>query len=415
MNQDNYIMNAMKKDISASEAAGILGVSLATLYSYVSRGLLRSAKTSHTRSKVYELDEVLRLAARRSDAKHGGHQAQSAINWGLPVLETSISQIEQGALYYRGHRVQDLAHSSTLEQIACLLWDEGRHDYFSSDHRSLLAAFKHDFSSPQVESSPLLRIMAAIPFLSMHYQNNQPRLKTTIVSDFDFPAYLMRQIIALLVGGDASNQPMHHQIAQAWKCDAIQTDLIRCTLVLLADHELNASSFAVRCVASTGADVSLSIGAGLAAYSGPKHGGGSAVVFAFLDGAQFTENLVDYVRHYFAARDPNMAGFGHTLYPHGDPRAAYLLQQLQELAIDHPRLRDGLSFCAEASEQLQLAPNMDCLLALMTWAFSWPEFAASILFVSARSAAWIAHAYEQQASGILIRPRARYIGKHHDQ
>ena len=404
----------MKKEISASEAAGILGVSMATLYSYVSRGLLHSLKQGQARNKVYALDEVLRLAARRSDAKHGGHPAQSAITWGLPLLETSISQIAHGALYYRGHRVEDLADWSTLEQTACLLWDDGCRDYFSADHVPLLTAFKRDFSPSQIGSSPLLRLMAAIPFLSTNYHNHQQTPVSASKSDFDFAAYLMRQITALLVDGEASNQAMHLQIAQAWQCDALQTELIRCTLILLADHELNASSFAVRCVASTGADVSLSLGAGLAAYSGPKHGGGSAVVIAFLDGAQHADSLVDFVSAYFAARDPSIAGFGHPLYPQGDPRAAYLLQRLHALAVNCPRLRDGLSFCAEASKQLQLAPNMDCLLALMSWAYFWPQFATNMLFVSARSAAWIAHAFEQQSSGILIRPRARYVGKYHD-
>ena len=95
-------MAAMNNDLSAAEAASLLNVSLPTLYSYVSRGLLASVSNGQSRRKRYLQEDVLRLAARKNDAKRGGQTAVAAMHWGLPVLETRISHILDGRLLYRG-------------------------------------------------------------------------------------------------------------------------------------------------------------------------------------------------------------------------------------------------------------------------------------------------------------------------
>lgn len=122
----------MNEDLSASEAARILGVSLSTLYSYVSRGLLPSMDSGTSRRKRYPQEAVLRLAARKGDAKRGGQAAVAAMHWGLPVLETHISQIANGRLLYRGVDAAALAQHATMEAAAVLLWNEGQADYFSA-------------------------------------------------------------------------------------------------------------------------------------------------------------------------------------------------------------------------------------------------------------------------------------------
>ncbi len=109
--------------ITAREATQLLGISLPTLYSYVSRGLLQSHQHEGQKGKRYLREEVLRLQARNTDSKRAGSAAESAIDWGVPVLESKITQVSHGKLYYRGLPVDDLARTHTLEQTALILWD----------------------------------------------------------------------------------------------------------------------------------------------------------------------------------------------------------------------------------------------------------------------------------------------------
>ena len=223
---------------------------------------------------------------------------------------------------------------------------------------------------------------------------------------------LMRILAAALLQTAPSALPLHWQLAQAWQADTDQTELLRAALVLLADHELNASTFAVRCVASTGASLPMALSAGLAALSGNRHGGGSAAARCMLTQALAAPDARDAIGAFYKTIAPEFAGFGHPLYPRGDPRAAYLLDRLAALSHAHPQVAIILSVCATAGELLDARPNADLALAAMELAFGWPEGAGMSVFALARSAGWIAHANEQAASAALIRPRARYIGRH---
>ena len=388
----------MKNDLSALEAARFLGVSLPTLYSYVSRGLLASVSNGDSRRKRYPQEDVLRLAARKNDAKRGGQTAVAAMHWGLPVLETKISHILDGRLLYRGCDATTLAESATLEAAASLLWDDNARDYFQQDAPVLPQGLA---SAPG--ATPLARAMLAMAMLT-----SKPAPIALLQSG---PA-LMRILAAALLQTAPSALPLHQQLAQAWQADADQTELLRAALVLLADHELNASTFAVRCIASTGASLPAALGAGLAALSGDRHGGGSAAARCMLAQALAAPDARDAIGAFYKTIAPEFAGFGHPLYLQGDPRAAYLLDRLSALSHKSPQLGAILSICATAGELLDAKPNADLALAAMELAFGWPEGAALSVFALARSAGWIAHAAEQAASAALIRPRARYIGRH---
>ena len=388
----------MKNDLSALDAARLLGVSLPTLYSYVSRGLLASVSNGTSRHKRYPQEDVLRLAARKNDAKRGGQTAVAAMHWGLPVLETKISHILGGRLLYRGCDATTLAESATLEAAASLLWDDGASDYFQQDAPVLPQGLA---SAP--DATPLARAMLAMAMLS-----SLPAPADMLQSG---PA-LMRILAAALLQTAPSALPLHRQLAQAWQADTDQAELLRAALVLLADHELNASTFAVRCVASTGASLPAALGAGLAALSGDRHGGGSAAARCMLTQALAAPDDKAAIGSFYATIAPEFAGFGHPLYRQGDPRAAYLLDRLSALSHKSPQLGAILSVCATAGELLDARPNADLALAAMELAFGWPESAALSVFALARSAGWIAHANEQAASAALIRPRARYIGRH---
>ena len=357
--------------------------------------MLASVSNGESRRKRYPQEDVLRLAARKNDAKRGGQTAVAAMHWGLPVLETRISHIADGRLLYRGCDATALAASATLEAAASLLWDDGAGDYFRQD-----APVQQQELVSAPDAPPLARAMLAMAMLT----------PADVAHSLQSGPALMRLLAAALLQTAPSALPLHLQLAQAWQADAQQTDLLRAALVLLADHELNTSTFAVRCVASTGASLPAALGAGLAALSGDKHGGGSAAARRMLTQALAAPDARDAIGAFYKMFAPEFAGFGHPLYPGGDPRAAYLLGILSTMG--HPQLDAILAVCTTAGELLDARPNADLALAAMELAFDWPAGAGMSVFALARSAGWIAHATEQAASAALIRPRARYIGRH---
>lgn len=390
----------MNKDLSASEAARILGVSLATLYSYVSRGMLTPSGAQADRRKRYPRDEVLRLAVRKADGKRGGHKVAAAMNWGTPVLETRISGIAGGRLHYRGHDVLALAGGATLERVACLLWDDSGIDYFAAD--AAHAPFVADVAAAIDGTRSMPPLEAAMCMLPVCARSLPAR------DGFVAGAALMRMLAALLLKRAPSTQPLHLQVARAWRADAAQTDWIRAALVLLADHELNASAFTVRCVASTGAGQAATLGAGLAALSGPQHGAGSTVIRAMLEAALVADCVEDGIAPWLDGRDASVIGFSHPLYPQGDPRGACLLARMAAW----PQAGAVLAIGERVAARLDMPANADFALAAMSVVCGWPPAAGEILFALARSAGWIAHAAEQIANGGVIRPRARYVGNY---
>ena len=189
------------------------------------------------------------------------------------------------------------------------------------------------------------------------------------------------------------------------------SELLRAAMVLCADHELNASTFTVRCVASTGAAPYPAVGAGLAALSGPRHGGlterTEVLLETLLVSADPIGRAADILR-----RGDEPCGFGHPLYPGGDPRARCLMTLMAERLPGHPQLRTGLALADAIAEQSGHAPTCDYALALLSRCLGLPAGAALALFALGRSAGWIGHAMEQYAGHRLIRPRARYTGVH---
>jgi citrate synthase len=396
----------MHKELSALEAASILGISVATLYSYVSRGLLTPVGEPAARSKRYPREAVLRLAARQSDGKRGGHLAKASMHWGVPVLETRISRIEQERLYYRGHDAVALAETATLERAAALLWDNAHPDPFGAPLVTLPRTLFDDLRTGTRHMAPLPRALAwmAVAGDALSTQAD------TAHAMFELGPVLMRVLAAALLDTELSTLPLHEQVGRAWGAGPAECDMIRAALVLLAEHELNSSTFTVRCVASTGAGLSMALSAGLAALSGPRHGGSIQSVKALLDAALSASSPAGIVAGWFPGdgRAPN--GFAHPLYPHGCPRARYLLERLSHMAFDVPAMADIVGVCVEEGGRRGLYPNLDLALSAMQHAFGWPDLAPLMLFALARSAGWIAHAAEQAVEADPIRPRARYVG-----
>jgi citrate synthase len=409
--------------LRAREAAARLGVKLDTLYAYVSRGLLHSVAVPGSRERHYRADDVERFRITR-----GVERGRAAL---IPVIDSAICLIEGGRFFYRGHDALLLAETATLEKVADILWSVGDGPALSPNlppsgiPRSRPGNGGSGRGRGGDVPSKGQRPKTGIEFgLQGLIERVQVRLATLAVQDLAaldlrragivqtghaILAELVTAIVDADTGGESASHPAHCQLAAAWGLDNAGADLIRRILVLLADHELNASAFVARVVASTGATPYAVVAAAVGALSGRRHGGASARAEAlFGEIGNSTEPMPVMAAR--LARGEDLPGLGHPLYPEGDPRARAILDAI---AAARPACGDRVTAASFASQELTgQYPNVDFALGAAVRALELPEGSALALFVIGRTVGWIAHAIEQYESGILIRPRARYIGPH---
>ncbi|SMC16416.1 citrate synthase [Andreprevotia lacus DSM 23236] len=386
----------MKRFVDADTAASLLGISKQTLYAYVSRGLVEAESKPDGRGSRYKRSDVERLLANKARGRKPGSVARSTLDWGLPVLESGLTLIERGQLYYRGQPLAALLPHASLENVATLLWQCGDEQPFAAPAPAMPAHWHASCVAtaglPLAEQVIARFALGQTAINSAHWQ--QPASHAA--------AALLRLLTASLLGLLPQAAPLHLQLAQAWQVDAASADLLRMALLVSADHELNASSFTARCIASTQASLGAAVLGGLAALSGPQHGGMTEQVEALWDELAAQTDLNAALRARLDRGD-GLPGFGHPLYPDGDPRAQLLLQHLPA--------DDFTSELYNAVHTLTgHAASIDFALVALRRALQLPRGAAFALFTAGRGAGWLAHALEQRHSGKLIRPRAGYSG-----
>lgn len=375
--------------ITADAARERLGVRAQTLYAYVSRGRVQvRPDPQDSRRSLYRAADIAALSERKSRSRRVSDVAAGAISWGEPVLASAITTVAGGRLYYRGRDAIRLAETETLESVARLL--RGGHG----------AALKTSHRPTPPEAADM-RSRAFLALAARAAVDAPARGRAPLALAIE--AATLLDVLTDAVAGAVGSGAIHSRLSLAWGQGpgGPGADLIRRILVLVADHELNASAFAARVAASTGASLSASCLAGLSTLSGPRHGGAAQAVRKFVaEAAQMGP------REAIASRlsdDRALPGFGHPLYPDGDPRATALLDRFNpppELA----RLRTTVEAVAGQ------AANIDFALIAACEALHLPPDAPFALFAVARCPGWIAHAIEQGQSDTLIRPRARYVG-----
>ncbi|KXG85014.1 citrate/2-methylcitrate synthase [Agrobacterium bohemicum] len=378
-------------------ASQALGISRATLYAYVSRGLVRTiAGPDDPRRRLYSKHDIDQLSRNKSVGRKPREVAATTLDWGLPVLSSSITLIEDGRLFYRGHDAAKLAEHETVEGIARLLWACGDHDPFAKPVTATWDASLLNLTAglPLTE-----RCQALLAFVDVGRMTAWQRNNSTL---WPGAATLLRSVTAAISNSQPSALPTHLHLAKAWNLDTHSADIIRRTLVLLADHELNASAFATRVVASTGASLGACLDAGLSALSGPLHGGMTSLVEILFDEIEDAKDAADVVEKRLRRGDV-LPGFEHPLYPGGDPRAAALLPLLR-----HNEKRQSL--IGTVVETTGKLPTIDVALVSIRRELGLPIGAALALFANGRTVGWIAHALEQFEEKKLIRPRAHYAG-----
>jgi citrate synthase len=377
----------MTEWLKTGEALQRLGVRSQTLYAYVSRGRVHAeADPEDPRRSRYRASDIAALRVRKARGRKAADVAADAIAWGEPVLASSITTVADGRLYYRGRNAARLADSETLESVARLL-----RGGTGVAMRRTLRPFPPAAEGMRERAFAALALRAAIA---------APARDLTAQALADEAAGLL-DILADAVVGEIGGGPIHERLAQAWGCGATGASLIRRALVLMADHELNPSTFAARVAASTGASLSACVLAGLATLSGPLHGGAVAAIIALADEAEASS--ADEAVSARLAHGITAPGFGHPLYPEGDPRARALLG-----AFAAPAPLEALRRAMESATGQY--DNVDFAILALARALRLPPDAPFALFAVARCAGWTAHAMEQIAEGAIIRPRARYAG-----
>ncbi len=387
--------------LSAEAATHRLGVKAETLYAYVSRGMVQSERVPGSRRSRFLKADVERLAGRQ----RGGGRAG-----GLELLvETNLTYLDPaGVLAYRGWNVADAARDATFEEVASWLWAAERE--------------KKPITAPPAMLAAAARIARAMP-----EEPVMDRLRATIAAARHADAFrddrrpeavamAGRSIIATLLaalpvrGNDAPDDAS--VAARLWPrltatpAKPRLVKLLDATLVMLADHEMAASTLAARVAASTWADPYLVELAGLATLGGPLHGAASSHARVLLNevhkqGVSPAEAIARRLRD-----GEFIPGFGHRVYKNNDPRCDVLLELLS--AIKREPVEDELVLIM--NERGLPFPNVDFAIASFAERYDMIDNAGEVVFAIARTVGWLAHAIEEYRYRLRYRPRAVYVG-----
>ena len=345
---------------------------------------------------------------------------------------------DRGVLAYCGYDIHDLAKLATFEEVCFLLWHR------RLPTRSELGDLQSQFAAARPLPEPIIRLMRSLPPVD---GMDALRTITSALGHYDAeaddasPQAQYRKAVRLTAqtgtvvatwgrlragGGPIAPDPVMSQAANflymltGERPSAIATRAFDVALILHADHELNASTFAARVAAATLTDIYSAVVAGIAALKGPLHGGANAEVMKMLldFGQDATPERVDDAIRAKFARKEKIPGFGHRVYRTEDPRATHLRQMSQELGK-----RAGNTGWFDISQRIEtlvkaekkLNPNVDFYSASTYYILGIPIDLYTPIFAVSRMSGWTAHVLEQYANNRLIRPRADYTGPEYPQ
>nr|WP_297529958.1 citrate synthase family protein [uncultured Roseateles sp.] len=385
--------------MTLDEARDALGVRAQTIYAYVSRGRIGvEPDPQDSRRSLYRAEDVKALVRRKETGRTRETLAATTLFGAEPSIPTAVSTFSGGRPFYRGVDVVELAATATLEDAARLLWDL---DAPPSFPRPAVVA-----GSP---SRAVLAVVAAVPTgrarafaelaaLTATGHSTRGRVPRVLIEE---ASALVGRLAVAFGASDEESLPLHERLARGWGQPRAVAALLRKTLVLAADHEITSSAFSARITASTGASLPACLLAGLTTFSGPLHGDATGRVRTLFD--EVDRDGADAVVDRYLASAMPLPGFGHHIYPDGDPRAASLMGDFKPPAAIG-RLIDRVVALTG------LPPSMDVALAALVARYKLPPDAGFAIFAIARSVGLLAHAMEQLAIDSVIRPRGRYIG-----
>jgi citrate synthase len=401
--------------LSTAQAANRLGVKPATIYAYVSRGVLTSEQSSDGRSSTFAAADIEQLARR-------GRPREASRSRALDfTIDTAITSITQTHLKYRGRDAVALSKSATFEQVAELLLTGKFAEHEPWPRRQLSVPATH--SAFDHVSYAALAAGAADPFRSDLSPTSVAQTARTLIASVvdSMPVAGDGRTARLTIGNVAHRGTIAGRLWAAMspkRPTPGMVSIINAALVLLADHELAVSTVAVRVAASTRADPYAVIGAGVAAISGPLHGGASRAARRMVDsaltdmtGAGRNTLAIERAAAKALEHDGIYPGFGHKVYKHGDPRANALLSMLRDIAGGTQEMTAVDGLIAAVKKRRDIEVNIDLALAALGAVAGLGETSGERIFLVGRIAGWTAHTIEEYAEAPLrFRARAVYVG-----
>ncbi|MEV0323565.1 citrate synthase family protein [Streptomyces sp. NPDC050658] len=394
--------------LSTREAAELLGVKPETVYAYVSRGQLSSRRGPGSRGSTFDAKEVASLA-RKNRREPAAASAGSELS-----VRTRITLIDKDRYYFRGVDATELALAYSYEEVAEWLWTG-----------VLRPGIR--FTAPEETAVAARRAVNALP----EHSGPTDRLRVAAIAAaaadplrFDLSEEAVigtaRTLIPTLVTAlpprlrtHKDEGPLAHRLwarLTGRKPDEASLRTLDAALALLVDHDLAASTLAVRVAASAHAHPYAAVSAGLGVLEGPLHGAASGLAHRMLldvlDRGSAAPVVADELR---AGR--RVPGLGHRLYPGDDPRAVALFALLEDVPEAGPLLAAARDVVATTARHTDLHANVDLALAVLTASSGMPAEAGETIFAVARAAGWIAHALEEyEERPLRMRPSGQYVG-----
>lgn len=413
---------------TAERAARHLGVKVATLYTYVSRGWIRSAPGPNGRSRMYERESVERFQERRTRHR-GAPQAERLghAHVGDHAVETEITVLTEDGPAYRGQSAIDLAErGAPFESVAELLWTRRFPEPPPSwplpqDVESALWRWHRPAEALWSDETRTRAVISCMPVLWSWLKRGAATSAKADIALVDVRSMLALFTALLVWGRTPVRWPsvLEQPSTAARLCVALlphdsrlpsnnSLQLLQKALVAAADHELDTPTFVARATASAGGTMDACLAAGLAALWGERHAGSCRRVDAVCGAIGSKSDARDYVRKCLSLGQ-SVPGYFDPLYPGGDPRGRYLVgASLVWGGIHAPRLR-GLALLTAECEEHGFGPTLETGLVAVSRALGLAEGSAPILLSVARTAGMAAHVLEQWATNVPIRPRATSV------
>lgn len=425
--QDTHVESGVKihsyrdRDyVDAKQATQWLGIQLATLYAYVSRGLIRSVSIAGQRQRLYLREDLERLRTKAQARAGQSAIAASALNLGQPIIPTQITEITPEGPSYRGKLAIDLVkQEASFEQVSELLWTGMWHAqpfYWKAYPEPFVMQRLTDRLPNGAVQHQMVEIFASVV---MHLALGRGAIEKRLVSGSLLQA--AREILLALAGcmgllgpkkryvharsGIGFAEVVLQALGAPLCAENIQT--MNAILVLMADHELSPGTLSARVAASSGASVHSCVAAAMSVSSGTE------VALLYNSIGQFMKRGTSVSALLTKAQElvesgQRVPGFDHPLYPTGDPRARSLLALIKTRGRLKGRASKLVALADFMAQRYALYPRHECALVALCDSMGIHESAAPALFALGRVAGWVAHVQEQRLSTILIRPRAKF-------
>ncbi|AOZ93868.1 citrate/2-methylcitrate synthase [Paenibacillus crassostreae] len=352
---------------------------------------------------------------------------------GIVAATSSISSIVDGVLTYRGIDIDELAMHASFEEVAYLLW------FGKLPNAEELNGLRVDFDTfapiPQLlieqmklfpkNVNTMAALRSAVSALAVYDEDaddmsHSANVKKAIKLQAQLPTIVAalsriregKEPILPLKGVTIAENFLY--MLRGEQPDEISIKALDQALVLHADHELNASTFAARVTVATLSDMYSGVTSAIGALKGPLHGGANEAVMRMLEEIGDIDHVEGYIQEKLNNREKIM-GFGHRVYKNGDPRAKYLQKmsrELGEMKNNSELYNMSVKIEEMITGQKGLKPNVDFYSASVYTQLGIEGELFTPIFAISRTSGWTAHILEQWVDNRIIRPRAEYVGLH---